>query len=67
VADADVDVSSCPPIANTRAMTYRGNAAEGFIPVQAATSGEGHARVVLAPYSITVLDWVLATPHDVDP
>jgi hypothetical protein len=57
----DIDVSSCPAIGAVRAFTYAGNAAAGFAPGPTAAVDPRRVRVVLPPYSITVLAMSLSS------
>jgi hypothetical protein len=59
-AATDVDISSCPPAGEGRVFTYRGNAAEGLAARPAPEVDPRRLRIVLPPYSITVIELPLA-------
>lgn len=55
-AASDVDISSCPRAGEARAFTYRGNGSEGFAARPAPEVDPRRLRIVLPPYSITVIE-----------
>ena len=60
-AATDVDISSCPRAGAARAFTYQGNASEGFATRPTPEVDPRRVRLVLPPYSITVIELPLTS------